>query len=281
MRLEPYYDNIINTSMSIPLNIFHISQAVNLLTDQSNILNEQVIQAHLSTGRLVVLPVINSTNQYLINRISHLQPGDACVAEYQLHGRGRRGRKWISQFRNNIYYSIYWYFKQQGPSVLIGLSLMVGIIVADILQNFGVTNVLVKWPNDLYLNNRKLAGILVEMIGQSIVIGIGINLAMPTIAKEWISLHEIGNYIIRNALVAELTNALCKALLLFEQEGFFPFMLRWRTLDYLYNKKVNILLNEYQKVTGIARGINTQGAFLLEQKGKIYSYINGEIGWYS
>ncbi|WP_038499622.1 bifunctional biotin--[acetyl-CoA-carboxylase] ligase/biotin operon repressor BirA [Candidatus Palibaumannia cicadellinicola] len=248
------------------------------------LLDKQVIQMLLPTGRIVVLSVINSTNQYLIDRIAYLQPGDACVAEYQLHGRGRRGRKWISQFGNNIYLSIYWRLEQQGPATLIGLSLMVGIIVAEILQNIGASNVQVKWPNDLYLNNRKLAGILVETSGRSgdighIVIGTGINLAMPIMEKRWINLKEIGIDIVRNKLVAELTNALRNALLLFERDGFAPFILRWQALDYLYNKPVKLLRGDgkYSEIIGIARGINTQGALLLEQQGQINTYINGEI----
>lgn len=87
-------------------------------------------------GRVTVLPVIDSTNQYLLDRLSELQSGDACVAEYQQAGRGRRGRKWFSPFGSNLYLSMYWRL-EQGPAAAIGLSLVIGIVIAEVLQSLG------------------------------------------------------------------------------------------------------------------------------------------------
>ncbi|AKZ66037.1 bifunctional biotin--[acetyl-CoA-carboxylase] ligase/biotin operon repressor BirA [Candidatus Palibaumannia cicadellinicola] len=247
------------------------------------LLDNNVIKLLLYSGRLEVLTVINSTNQYLINKINHLNIGDACVAEYQLNGRGRCGKKWFSSFGKNIYLSIYWRLKKHEPTALIGLSLMVGIIVAEILQTFGVSNVKLKWPNDIYLNNRKLAGILVEMTGMSssdihVVMGIGINLALPTsISTTWISLQDIGIVIIRNHIVAALTNALRNSLLIFEKYGLSPFLLRWHILDYFYNQPIQLIIGNVRSITGIYRGINSSGALLLEEQGKIKEYLSGNI----
>lgn len=124
-----------------------------------------------------MLPVIDSTNQYLLDRIGELKSGDACVAEYQQAGRGRRGRKWFSPFGANLYLSMFWRL-EQGPAAAIGLSLVIGIVMAEVLRKLGADKVRVKWPNDLYLQDRKLAGILVELTGKTgdaaqIVIGPG------------------------------------------------------------------------------------------------------------
>lgn len=249
------------------------------------LLDEAKILAMLPSGQVSVLPVIDSTNQYLMDRIGALNSGDACVAEYQQAGRGRRGRKWFSPFGSNLYLSMYWKL-EQGPAAAMGLSLVIGIVMAEVLQRLGAKDVRVKWPNDLYLNDRKLAGILVELTGKTgdaaqLVIGAGINLKMrepatDTINQGWINLQEAGVNIDRNELTATLLNELRSALLHFEQEGLTPFISRWRGLDNFLDRPVKLLIGE-QEIHGIERGIDPQGALLLEQDGIVKPYIGGEI----
>ncbi len=249
------------------------------------LLNEEEILAALPEGRVNVLPVIDSTNQYLLDRISQLTSGDACVAEYQQAGRGRRGRKWFSPFGANLYLSMYWKL-DQGPAAAMGLSLVIGIVMAEVLQKLGAEDVRVKWPNDLYLKDRKLAGILVELTGKTgdaaqLVIGAGINLKMrepaaDSIDQGWINLQEAGVNIDRNQLTATLLQELRSALRQFEVEGLPPFITRWRKLDNFLDRPVKLLIGE-QEIHGIERGIDQQGALLLEQDGVIKPFIGGEI----
>ena len=249
------------------------------------LLDEAKIHSMLPAGRVNVLPVIDSTNQYLLDRIDELSSGDACVAEYQQAGRGRRGRKWFSPFGSNLYLSMYWKL-DQGPAAAMGLSLVIGIVMAEVLQRLGAEDVRVKWPNDLYLKDRKLAGILVELTGKTgdaaqLVIGAGINLRMrepeaDTINQGWINLQEAGVNIDRNELTAMLLKELRAALLHFEKEGLAPFISRWRGLDNFLDRPVKLLIGD-QEIHGIERGIDQQGALLLEQDGIIKPYIGGEI----
>lgn len=249
------------------------------------LLDEAKIHSMLPAGRVNVLPVIDSTNQYLLDRIGELSSGDACVAEYQQAGRGRRGRKWFSPFGSNLYLSMYWKL-DQGPAAAMGLSLVIGIVMAEVLQRLGAEDVRVKWPNDLYLKDRKLAGILVELTGKTgdaaqLVVGAGINLKMrepeaDTINQGWINLQEAGVNIDRNELTAMLLKKLRAALLHFEKEGLAPFISRWRGLDNFLDRPVKLLIGD-QEIHGIERGIDQQGALLLEQDGKIKPYIGGEI----
>ncbi|MFS7197274.1 bifunctional biotin--[acetyl-CoA-carboxylase] ligase/biotin operon repressor BirA [Rahnella inusitata] len=249
------------------------------------LLDEAKIHSMLPAGRVNVLPVIDSTNQYLLDRIGELSSGDACVAEYQQAGRGRRGRKWFSPFGSNLYLSMYWKL-DQGPAAAMGLSLVIGIVMAEVLQRLGAEDVRVKWPNDLYLKDRKLAGILVELTGKTgdaaqLVIGAGINLKMrepeaDTINQGWINLQEAGVNIDRNELTAMLLKELRAALLHFEKEGLAPFISRWRGLDNFLDRPVKLLIGD-QEIHGIERGIDQQGALLLEQDGIIKPYIGGEI----
>ncbi|PVZ77809.1 biotin--[acetyl-CoA-carboxylase] synthetase [Serratia sp. S1B] len=249
------------------------------------LLDAERILSLLEDKRVTVLPIIDSTNQYLLDRITELTSGDACIAEYQQAGRGRRGRQWVSPFGSNLYLSMFWRL-EQGPAAAMGLSLVIGIVMAEVLQRLGAEKVRVKWPNDLYLNDRKLAGILVELIGKTgdaaqLVMGAGINLAMretnaESIDQRWINLQEAGINIERNELAANLLNELRYSLRLFEIEGLAPFISRWRDLDNFIDRPVKLLIGE-QQVLGISRGIDQQGALLLEQDGVIKPFIGGEI----
>lgn len=249
------------------------------------LLNEQTILSYLPAGQVTVLPVVDSTNQYLLDRITELKSGDACVAEYQHAGRGRRGRQWVSPFGTNLYLSMFWRL-EQGPAAAMGLSLVVGIVMAEVLRKLGAEQVRVKWPNDLYLNDKKLAGILVELTGKTgdaaqLVIGAGINLTMResitnAINQDWINLQEAGVNIDRNKLTAELLSELRLAVVKFENEGLSAFISRWREMDNYLDRSVKLIIGN-QEIFGIARGIDQQGALLLEQNGNVKPYIGGEI----
>ncbi|MBC3215966.1 bifunctional biotin--[acetyl-CoA-carboxylase] ligase/biotin operon repressor BirA [Serratia fonticola] len=250
-----------------------------------NLLDAERILGLLEDKRVTVLPVVDSTNQYLLDRLAELTSGDACIAEYQQAGRGRRGRQWVSPFGANLYLSMFWRL-EQGPAAAMGLSLVIGIVMAEVLQRLGAEQVRVKWPNDLYLNDRKLAGILVELTGKTgdaaqLVLGAGINMAMretnaSQIDQRWINLQEAGITIDRNELAATLLNELRNSLRQFEIDGLAPFISRWRQLDNFIDRPVKLLIGE-QQIFGIARGIDQQGALLLEQEGVIKPFIGGEI----
>jgi len=267
------------------LDIFTVPGKGYRLPAPIQLLNSDKILAALPEGKVDVLPVIDSTNQYLMDRIHQLNSGDACVAEYQQAGRGRRGRKWFSPFGSNLYLSMYWKL-DQGPAAAMGLSLVIGIVMAEVMQRLGAADVRVKWPNDLYLKDRKLAGILVELTGKTgdaahLVIGAGINLRMREPAADiinqgWINLQEAGIDIDRNELTVTLLKDLRAALRQFELDGLAPFITRWRNIDNFLDRPVKLLIGD-KEIHGIERGIDQQGALLLEIDGEIKTYIGGEI----
>jgi len=267
------------------LDIFTVPGKGYSLPAPIQLLDPAKIIAALPEGKVEVLPVIDSTNQYLLDRIDQLSSGDACIAEYHQAGRGRRGRKWFSPFGAKLYLSMYWKL-EQGPAAAMGLSLVIGIVMTEVLQSLGAEDVRVKWPNDLYLKDRKLAGILVELIGKTgdaaqLVIGAGINLKMrepagDVINQGWINLQEAGIEIDRNELTVTLLKQLRSSLNQFEQEGLAPFIARWRRLDNFLDRPVKLLIGD-KEIHGIERGIDQQGALLLEQDGVIKPFIGGEI----
>lgn len=253
-------------SLKIPMELFNKSK---------------IDQYYQADSRVEILPIIDSTNQYMLDKIPDLKSGDCCIAEFQSKARGRRGRQWFSPFGTNLYFSMYWRL-EQGIAAAMGLSLVVGIVVTQTLRELSGQNIKVKWPNDLYLNDQKLAGILVELAGKTgdcahVVIGIGVNLNMTNpdtniVNQKWANLGNIN----RNLLVAKIAKTLRENLEKFEKNGLAFFIDDWNHLDNFIHRPVKLLIGD-EVIRGIAKGINDQGALLLEQDGKIEAYIGGEI----
>lgn len=239
----------------------------------------------LTPKNIDLVPVIESTNQYLLDRTDFLESGSVCIAEYQSNGRGRRGREWVSPFGTNLYLSMYWRL-EAGMAASMGLSLVVGVAVVEALESLGLYGIKLKWPNDLYYEDKKLAGILVEMNGQAggaanLVIGMGMNIHMPEatqgIDQPWTSLSEVSAKLPeRNLLAAALINAWNTALENYEVEGMKGFAERWNRLDNFIDRPARLIMGK-KEICGVVRGINEQGAILLETENGIESYIGGEI----
>lgn len=210
----------------------------------------------------------------------------ACLAETQTAGRGRRGREWVSPFAKNIYLSVAWSFNEKGAA-LDSLSLCVAVATAKALRKLGCKAVGLKWPNDVLYENRKLAGILLEASGElggviRVVIGIGLNVAMSVeqglaINQQWVALDELlpGN-LSRNKVAAALLNSLAETLPAFEQHGFAAFEDDWQSFDCLVNRPVDLHIGA-QIIPGVARGVDSTGALLIEQDGLLKAYRGGEV----
>ena len=244
------------------------------------------LQALAPMAPVHCFPVIDSTNQYLLERVNQLQSGESCLAECQTAGRGRRGKPWVSPFGCQLILSMYWRL-EQGMAAAMGLSLAVGVAVVQALESLGYPGVELKWPNDLYYQGRKLAGILVEMSGSAgascnLVIGVGLNLAMPAregerIDQAWSELRHIQPELVdRNLLAARMLGHLQQAMLTFEQQGLSHFVDDWNRLDHFAGRPVRLLMGE-QEIRGIARGIDDRGALRRETSEGIKVYLGGEI----
>ncbi|KPA53769.1 biotin--[acetyl-CoA-carboxylase] synthetase [Photobacterium leiognathi subsp. mandapamensis] len=268
------------------LDIFRVQGKGYCLASPIELLNKETILTQSDCAHLDLIPVIDSTNQYLLDRVGQLPTGSVCLAEYQQAGRGRRGRQWLSPFGSNLYLSIYWRL-DAGMAAAMGLSLVVGVAIAETLQQLGAPDVRVKWPNDIYYKDQKLAGILVEMTGQAgdaahLVIGMGLNVSMPIkeqaeITQAWTNLQQACQALpSRNQLAAQLIAHLTQTLIDYEQQGLTGFVERWNKIDNFLNRPVKLLIGE-RTVAGIARGIDTQGALLLETDEGVTPYIGGEI----
>ncbi len=269
------------------VDIFRVQGKGYQLAKPMQLLDAEQIASNV-TVPFELISIIDSTNQHLLNKVDQLESGAVCLAEYQSMGRGRRGREWVSPFGSNLYMSMFWRL-DAGMAAAMGLSLVVGVAIAESLQELGLSGVKLKWPNDLYYQDRKLAGILVELSGQAggaanLVIGMGMNLMMTEsdsttgITQPWASLSEVADEqsIDRNALAISMINTLHKALTDYELYGMAGFVERWNRLDNFINRPIKLIIGP-REIEGISRGINEQGAVLLETKSGTEAFIGGEI----
>jgi BirA family biotin operon repressor/biotin-[acetyl-CoA-carboxylase] ligase len=211
----------------------------------------------------------------------------AVVAEQQTAGRGRRGRKWISPYASNIYLSLVWDF-DGGAAALEGLSLAVGVAMVEALSALGIEGCGLKWPNDVLVGGRKLGGILLEMTGDasgncSVVIGVGLNIAMPgeagrQIDQAWVDVRSLpgGEALNRNEVLAALLDHLLPAMETFSQFGFSVFKDRWTALDIAAGQSVTVLLGQ-NEVPGVAMGVNDSGALQLQTADGLQAFHGGEV----
>ncbi|MBL1417858.1 MAG: bifunctional biotin--[acetyl-CoA-carboxylase] synthetase/biotin operon repressor [Moritella sp.] len=230
--------------------------------------------------------VLGSTNQHLLDKAALLQKGHSCFAEYQTAGRGRRGKKWVSPYGSHLYTSTYWSL-DAGIQAASGLSLVIGIAVARTLTDLGIANTQLKWPNDVYVDGQKIAGVLVEIIATAggechLVIGLGLNVNMPLqagleIDQAWTDINQqLPHAIDRNALASRYLTHLIKVLTDFESFGFGHFVEEWNCCDAFRDSPVVLTIGNNKKY-GIAKGIDHSGALLLEIDGVISPFVGGEV----
>ncbi len=251
--------------------------------------NEEVltfIDKHPSDFELEIFPNIDSTNSYLFNQ-PLADKVKVCIADEQTAGRGRRGKNWYSPAGSNLYMSFAHRLHVEA-SALSGLSLAVGITLAETLQENCQDKIQVKWPNDLLVNGKKLSGILVEIKNETdgsykIITGIGVNVSMPEkaidmINRPFISLEQCHPLrdISRGRLVANIISNVLDTMVEFENNGFGFFYQKWNQRDAWFGQSVEIEIGK-NKILGKHTGIDSTGALLLEQDGEITSFSSGEV----
>lgn len=262
------------------------------LLNPVELLDENKIKSFLSDEILRCLadihlfPEIDSTNGFLLKQ-PHIV-SQVCIAEKQIAGRGRRGRTWISPFAQNIYFSLGWRFAS-GITALKGLSLLVGCVIVRVLKQLGFRDVGLKWPNDVLVNTKKLAGVLVEIRGDlagdcELVIGIGLNYCMQdsvadAIAQPWVDLQQLAdieavNLPSRNHLVASLISELLTVLQDYEEKTFSEYKAEWEAYNVYQGKKIELVLAN-SRLLGKCLGVDNDGAVILEDVNNQLHYLHG------
>ena len=253
-------------------------------------LDKEIIQSGLSVGSASLISEIDlyaeveSTNLQAMKRILEGEAkGYLCLSEHQSSGKGRRGRRWVSPFGHNVYLSLVWEF-DGGTSQLEGLSLAVGVIIAEVLCASGLQDITLKWPNDILLSGRKLGGVLLELSGDpagvcQVVIGMGINVRMKEdvgIDQPWASMTEQLADVSRNALISDMLNRMISMLEVYEEVGFSAYKELWESFDAYRGREVDILSGS-SSVKGVACGVYDNGALRLLVNGEERPVYGGEV----
>jgi BirA family biotin operon repressor/biotin-[acetyl-CoA-carboxylase] ligase len=253
-------------------------------------------QARARLRQVEVAWQLDSTNSTLFAR-TDLPPGrcDVLLTEVQTAGRGRRGRSWLATPGGTLCLSAGWTFGQM-PRDLGSLGLAVGVCVLRALREHLPAAVLartplqLKWPNDLQCDARKLGGILIDLRAEAggpsyVVIGVGLNVALDEAARAQIGatgtqpcdLRSLGvSPLQRNEIVTSLIQCLIRGLIVFEYEGLKPFREEWQHADALRGRTVSVATVQ-EGALGIARGIDIDGALLVETPKGVVRFVSGDV----
>ena len=241
-----------------------------------------------SLKELTIFAEIGSTNDEAKTKLTEIDNfNDSLIifAEQQTSGRGRRGKTWESPANVNIYLSFGWHSSLK-ISDLEGLSLASGVEISHHLDPIIGESLKIKWPNDLFLSEKKTGGILVETIsskkGTSIVIGVGLNVLMSdkienSIDQDWTSLSiHFGKDFDRNKIAGHILEALFHLKNNFETNGFSHYKDRFEELNILKNKECLVSFEDVS-LKGLAEGITENGELIFNENGKIHQLRYGDV----
>lgn len=233
-------------------------------------------------------PLIHSTNSWAKEHIQELNPlaFTAISADEQSGGRGRFQRQWVSPKGCNIYVSYVFFLKNLGEEIG-NIPQLLAVAAYETLQKV-IPQVKIKWPNDLVVHEKKLGGILCEVVktaqGWGVIVGIGININMPleilkTIDRPATSLMvELGQSIPIKEMEEELSHHFRKILIQFFKEGFTPFLKTFK--NSLIHKKDDLMkLSDFTQVhEGHFQRINADGSLTLKlHDGVLKRFVSGEL----
>ncbi len=294
--------NAVKHAESLGVEVFSVRGRGYKLPQAIELLDKNLVLAAIGEQRawfnLQILDEVDSTNTYLMQQkgIAHA----TCVAAHiQTHGKGRRGRTWVSQLGASLTFSLIWRFSC-GAAGLSGLSLAVGVALIRAFNSLGVNNVQLKWPNDVLVTEKntpkKLAGILIELQGDlegpsAAVIGVGVNLKLPknvldsidqpaidlmsaqSINQSKISQSKINQSMLLGLILKHLADVLST----FESHGFIGLRDEWLRYHAFDNKPVRMLLPNGTEVIGRVKNVAEDGILLVETALGLQRFSAGEI----
>lgn len=210
--------------------------------------------------------------------------GTVVFAESQTKGRGRLGRSWFSPKEKGIYLSLLLrpeFLPQEAPKI----TLMTAVSISEAIKKITGLSVLIKWPNDIVVGGKKLAGILTELDAEAdkikfinIGIGINVNSSKSFLPKEGTSLkEEIGTELPRIELAREVLRAIESNYFILKDKGFKPILEKWLASSAILGKRIEIS-SQNRIICGEAQDIDMDGALLVRQDtGFIERVLSGDV----
>ena len=258
------------------------------LKDEVIFLSETDIRTELNShinhliDQLQVIYETDSTNKHITkNPVNNFF--SVLISEYQSQGRGRRENKWCSPLGSNLYFSIQFQLKDLNNSSFIPL--LAARSMCRALSQIGIDECKIKWPNDIYINDDKVAGILTESRfshtqGLILVVGIGINVNMnfaQGIDKIWTSLkkHTDTSYN-RNMVLGFLLNHLIDDFSHISDFNINDFKHDWDSLNYLKDKYVDVV-DEQSRYKAFVSGLADDGALIVKYNNEYHNIYSGNV----
>ena len=223
---------------------------------------------------------LESTNDFLKNNAELFQEYDIVTARIQTKGRGRRGKVWFANEGAAIFSFLINERKDLNSYDYIKLPLIAGLATIKGLKKIENLNYMFKWTNDVYLNKKKLSGILVEKAGSNFIIGIGININnnIPIQVKNTaVSLKEItGITYSLFTVISSVVDSFSKLYDDFEKGKWKEIIEEINHMNYLKNSPTSLKIGD-KYIEGIAQYINIDGEIEIFYEGKIHTFSMGEI----
>ncbi|MBK7466286.1 MAG: biotin--[acetyl-CoA-carboxylase] ligase [Saprospiraceae bacterium] len=231
---------------------------------------------------------IDSTNKYLLDNLSKISPlhGFMAISDFQTEGRGQYGRTWESESGKNILCSIALDCSFLPLDKIFGLHLIASLSVRDLISKYS-SNVSIKWPNDIYIKDRKVAGILVENTMrknalQWTVIGTGINVFQDQFSKnlQACCMQKNTNSILElDYLVFELHQQILSNYEKLLMGQFKRLLEEYNECLFRRFQRVNLLDKSSETVTGIVQGVDGEGKMLLQVGDSVFRLNYGDYTW--
>lgn len=253
--------------------------------------SEMSDSANAICNAIIIHDEIHSTNRWMMDEITagRLCKGDICIAESQTNGRGRFGRKWQSPGNSGLYASLLWSekngeFSEKNASLL---TLAMGVAVANALKGIGISEIEIKWPNDILMYEKKISGILVERVVKNAVtywvVGIGLNIGggIPVVDSSAVmpgSLSECypASLEKRNYIASKIFCSVFESCFDLFMRGGESVVQSWGGYDYLNGKQIVIKNADGTVLRGMAGGVFDDGSLRVFHDGGVARYYSGE-----
>lgn len=283
--------NALAHAQSLGVTLFSVRGRGYKLPQPIVLLNQEAVLQAIGEQRewfnVLILDEVPSTNTYLMQLAAKGVPHVTCVAAHmQTQGKGRRGRAWVSQLGASLTFSLLWRF-QCGASALSGLSLAIGVALIRAFTQLGVQQAQLKWPNDVLVVGKKLAGILIELQGDmegpsAAVIGVGINLNLPkdvlnSIDQPAIDMATASGGVNPNEVLGAVLKHIANCLQQFEQEGFAGLREEWLRYHAYHLQTVRMLMPNGVETHGVVQGVAEDGILLVATAFGLQRFSAGEI----
>ncbi|MEI7942652.1 MAG: biotin--[acetyl-CoA-carboxylase] ligase [Candidatus Riflemargulisbacteria bacterium] len=223
---------------------------------------------------------IDSTNDYALRSKETLVSGDVVIASRQTKGHGRFNREWVSDSEDNVYLTVV----LGDISNFSVIPLYTAVVLVRVLESFGV-NTKIKWPNDIFVDSKKIAGILVQSSlqgnNQFVVVGVGLNIRLSEEEKEKIgvpvvSLQEIGVNIVKDSFIEVFLDKFFIDLEKFTNQGFSFIKEEYEFNSSLTGKQINVKCSN-KEFKGKVIGFSNTGEILIEENNQVIAMNSVEV----